>query len=185
MARSFAALGSRGLLALLLLLGGGGSLGGSGPALSHGLNAKPAQLGHHGDGAGGAAGAAKERQRRGSYLSMSVQTPTALPGAGLGSAMPAFPVRLVLRDDPRSVVLVDKAEYRELHAVAKLLVQSFYEKAGLPRVLSELSRLQSNFHYDDARHLMLTARDENTGDIVAYCDVDARPAPGGGPRSKP
>eukprot|EP00968_Pinguiococcus_pyrenoidosus_P003727 scaffold246_cov242-Pinguiococcus_pyrenoidosus.AAC.11 len=111
---------------------------------------------------------------------MSVQTPTALPGAGLGFGMPNFPVRLRLPHSKNArVLLVDKVEYRELHAVAKLLVQSFYERAGLPRVLSELNRLQSNFHYDDSRHLMLAVRDEDTGDVVAYCDVDARPPPGG------
>ena len=120
-------------------------------------------------------GAARGMRSRG--VSLGVQANEVLSGEELaGFGVPNFPLTVQLREGVE--ISVEKADYKELHAVAKLLVQSFYEKAGLPRVLSELNRLQSNFHYDDSKHLMLTAKD-GKGAIIAYCDIDGRIPPKG------
>jgi ribosomal protein S18 acetylase RimI-like enzyme len=42
--------------------------------------------------------------------------------------------------------------------------------------LGELNRLQQNFPYDDEKHAMLVASCRSTQTIIAFVDLDARPA---------
>lgn len=72
----------------------------------------------------------------------------------------------------------------ELGKVADIIMAGFYSKdrqrspfSGMVR-LAELNRLQQNFPYADPNHFMYVATTRTNGDlsIVAFCDVDGRPA---------
>ena len=66
--------------------------------------------------------------------------------------------------------------------MADIVVESFYsgDSAKSPwrhlYRLAELDRLQQNFPYTDERHYMFVAVATETKQVVAFVDVDARPA---------
>jgi ribosomal protein S18 acetylase RimI-like enzyme len=70
----------------------------------------------------------------------------------------------------------------DLGVVSDLIMTSFYtgENTRSPWRqmfrLGELNRLQQNFPYDDVRHSMLVASCRSTHEIMAFVDIDARPA---------
>ncbi len=87
---------------------------------------------------------------------------------------------------------IREATYQDLPDVSRILVEAFYPPHPLYNhyhLIKELARLQNNFSYDSSKHLMLVAikstsseepsKDngggENFGDIIAFCDIDARP----------
>jgi len=64
--------------------------------------------------------------------------------------------------------------------VADILINSFYNPSSIVRpylFLSELSRLQGNFPYDDDKHTFFIAcvSDEESETIIGFVDVDTRP----------
>ncbi|KAG5184966.1 hypothetical protein JKP88DRAFT_276892 [Tribonema minus] len=72
------------------------------------------------------------------------------------------------------------AEWRDLGPVSRLLVTEFYGGNSIwypAQCLSELNRLQMNFHFDRERHLMLVATEPAQGGIVGFVDIDARDVP--------
>jgi len=75
---------------------------------------------------------------------------------------------------------VRNCKYAELAVVADIIMASFYQTSASPFKslyrIAELNRLQQNFPYNDAdRHVMLVATCSNTKEVVAFCDLDARP----------
>lgn len=75
---------------------------------------------------------------------------------------------------------VRNCQYFELAAVADIIMASFYQNSTSPFKslyrIAELNRLQQNFPYaDSSRHVMLVATCSETKEVVAFCDVDARP----------
>jgi hypothetical protein len=76
-------------------------------------------------------------------------------------------------------VMVRKAEWQDLGAASRLLVTEFYgQTVWYPaQCLSELNRLQLNFHFNSTRHLMLVATDPLENTVVGFADVDGRELP--------
>lgn len=76
-------------------------------------------------------------------------------------------------------VVIRKAQWEDLGAASRLLVTEFYGKScWFPaQCLSELNRLQTNFHFDPHKHLMLVATDPLEKAIIGFVDIDAREAP--------
>ena len=71
--------------------------------------------------------------------------------------------------------------YADLPVVSDIIINSFYQTSPYPfkhlYLLAELNRLQQNFPYNDAqRHVMLVATTIGNNEVVAFCDIDARPA---------
>jgi len=95
-------------------------------------------------------------------------------------------------DDNGLGFFIREATYQDLPDVSRILVEAFYPPHPLYNhyhLIKELARLQNNFSYDNSKHLMLVAikstscedpsenngDGENFGDIIAFCDIDARP----------
>mmetsp|Transcript_4137 Transcript_4137/g.5333 ORF Transcript_4137/g.5333 Transcript_4137/m.5333 type:complete len:314 (-) Transcript_4137:41-982(-) len=84
-------------------------------------------------------------------------------------------------NDASSEFLIREADYSDLSAVTKIIVDSFYKPSPLFRhyfFFKELDRLQSNFPYGDDRHTMYVAcaRDGDGSTVVGFVDVDFRPS---------
>lgn len=76
---------------------------------------------------------------------------------------------------------IRNCKYADLGVVADIILASFYQTSTSPFKnlyrLGELNRLQQNFPYNDLdRHIMLVATLTDSNEVVAFCDVDARPA---------
>jgi ribosomal protein S18 acetylase RimI-like enzyme len=99
------------------------------------------------------------------------------------------------QQQPRQEFTIRSCKYADLKAVSDIIVDSFYtdnmKSSPFAAVLKlgELNRLQQNFPYNDSeRHVMLVATTtdssqdsanpsgSNSGKIVGFVDVDARPA---------
>lgn len=75
---------------------------------------------------------------------------------------------------------VRKAKYMELGHVVDILIDAFYNPSELIRpylYLSELSRLQGNFPYNEDEHMFFVActlDEKNNEKIIGFVDVDIR-----------
>jgi ribosomal protein S18 acetylase RimI-like enzyme len=75
---------------------------------------------------------------------------------------------------------IRECRHAELGSVADIILSSFYANTTGPWKqlyrLGELNRVQQGFPYGDdrARHRMLVALAPTNGDLVGFCDVDAR-----------
>jgi ribosomal protein S18 acetylase RimI-like enzyme len=74
---------------------------------------------------------------------------------------------------------VRKARYMELGHVVEIVLEAFYNPSALIRpylFLSELSRLQGNFPYDDKVHAFYVAccMEDKEEKIIGFVDVDKR-----------
>lgn len=102
--------------------------------------------------------------------------------SSLNSAVDSQPQQYAHTTTPNSPSFkIRNCKYADLGVVADIILASFYQTSTSPFKnlyrLAELNRLQQNFPYNDLdRHIMLVATLTDSNEIVAFCDVDARPA---------